>query len=209
MKKLSVFMFALLLTTYACNNNPGGDQSTVSFGIYETVMVQDLPGFTMAAEPGSTAEGSPRQIIIGENLIPNEDPVSAIVAYAHVDSTFSIEAPADSQVKFLRTTNPVDPEQQYYALVAVKEQPVMTNEDLKITKPNKNVVEINFNLKGSRKWAEMTRNNVGKMIAITIDDQVYILPTVMAEILEGRAMINGLENEETAVCLSTALNGGR
>jgi preprotein translocase subunit SecD len=206
MKKLSVLMFALLLTTYACNNNPNGDEPKVSFGIYETVMIRDLPGLT-AAEPGSTAEGSTRQIFTGENLVPNADSLSAIVAYAHVDSTFSISAPADSQVKLLRTASPVDPEQHYYAFVAVKAQPVLTGSDLKTTKPNKDLVEIRFNLKGARKWAEMTRNNIGKTIAITIDDRVYALPTVMAEILEGRAMISGLESEETAVRLSAALNG--
>jgi preprotein translocase subunit SecD len=68
-------------------------------------------------------------------------------------------------------------------------------------------VEIRFNLKGARKWAEMTRNNIGKTVAITIDDRVYALPTVMAEIKEGRAMISGLENEDTALKISEALNG--
>ncbi|MDD4501160.1 MAG: hypothetical protein PHP15_12315, partial [Bacteroidales bacterium] len=81
--------------------------------------------------------------------------------------------------------------------------------DLKTAKPDKDVVEITFNLKGARKWAEMTRNNIGKTIAITINDRVYALPTVMAEIREGRAMISGLENEETALKISEALNGGR
>ena len=41
---------------------------------------------------------------------------------------------------------------------------------------------------------------------ITID-RVYALPTVMAEIKEGRAMISGLENEDTALKISEALNG--
>jgi preprotein translocase subunit SecD len=53
----------------------------------------------------------------------------------------------------------------------------------------------------------MTRNNIGKTVAITIDDRVYALPTVMAEIKEGRAMISGLENEDTALKISEALNG--
>jgi len=225
MKKLSVLMFALLLTTYACNNNTEGEEPKVSFGIYETVMVLELPGFIPADGPeifsadgpenssadgqGISGEGSTRQIFTGENLNPNADSLSVIVAYAHVDSSFSISLPADSQIKLLRTASPVDPEQKYYAFVAVKAQPVMTGSDLKRTKPNKDAVEISFNLKGSKKWAEMTRNNVGKTIAITIDDQVYALPTVMAEIREGRAMIGGLENEETAVKLSAALNAGR
>ncbi len=52
----------------------------------------------------------------------------------------------------------------------------------------------------------MTRINIGKTVAISIDDQVYTLPKIMAEIGVGRAMII-VENEETAVRLSAALNG--
>ncbi|HBG52607.1 MAG TPA: hypothetical protein DDW70_00100 [Rikenellaceae bacterium] len=107
------------------------------------------------------------------------------------------------------TSHPVDPEKLYYAIVAVKGKPIMTNADLKITEPKKNVVEISFKFKGSKKWAEMTRNNVEKMIAITIDDQVYALPTVMFEIRNVKAMISGLDNEETAISLSRALNEKR
>lgn len=82
----------------------------------------------------------------------------------------------------------------------------MTNIDLKTTKPDKDAVKITFNTEGTKKWAEMTRINIEKQVAITIDDQVYTLPKVMAEIREGRAMII-VENEETAVRLSAALNG--
>ncbi|MFA5302762.1 MAG: hypothetical protein WC395_08760, partial [Bacteroidales bacterium] len=86
MKKLSVLMFALLLTTYACNNNTEGEEPKVSFGIYETVMVLELPGFIPADGPeifsadgpenssadgqGISGEGSTRQIFTGENLNP-------------------------------------------------------------------------------------------------------------------------------------------
>ena len=82
----------------------------------------------------------------------------------------------------------------------------MTNIDLKTTKPDKDAVKITFTKEGSKKWAEMTRINIGKTVAISIDDQVYTLPKIMAEIGVGRAMII-VENEETAVRLSAALNG--
>lgn len=190
-------MLSLLLTTFACNNNPKGNEPTVSFGIYETVMVTDLTGSAIAGEPGSN------------NLLPNTDSLSPIVAYVPVDSTFTIDTSEEQEVKFLRTAYPVDPEKQYYGIVAVREQPTMTNIDLKTTKPDKDAVKISFTMEGSKKWAEMTRNNIGKTIAITIDDLVYIMPKVMAEIREGRAMINGLESEETAARLSAALNGGQ
>ena len=194
MKKITVVMLTLLLTAFACNNNPKGNEPKVSFGIYETVTLRDLPASAVAGQPGFC------------NLIPGTDSLSPIVAYVPIDSTFTIEVPVEQEVKFLRTAYPVDPEKQYYGIVAVREQPTMTNIDLKTTKPDKDAVKITFNTEGTKKWAEMTRINIEKQVAITIDDQVYTLPKVMAEIREGRAMII-VENEETAVRLSAALNG--
>ncbi|HOF75001.1 MAG TPA: hypothetical protein PKY83_00855 [Bacteroidales bacterium] len=194
MKKITVIMLALLLTAFACNNNPKGNEPKVSFGIYETAMLRDLPDSAFAGQPGLC------------NLIPGTDSLSPIVAYVPIDSTFTIDTPVEQEVKFLRTTYPVDPEKQYYGIVAVREQPTMTNIDLKTTKPDKDAVKITFTKEGSKKWAEMTRINIGKTVAISIDDQVYTLPKIMAEIGVGRAMII-VENEETAVRLSAALNG--
>jgi len=52
-------------------------------------------------------------------------------------------------------------------------------------------LSITFDQSGAKKWAEITRNNVGKNLAIVIDGKVYAAPKVMAEIRQGRCLISG------------------
>ncbi len=44
------------------------------------------------------------------------------------------------------------------------------------------VVSMKMNTEGARKWAQMTKANVGKAIAIVLDGVVYSAPRVNGEI---------------------------
>jgi len=69
-------------------------------------------------------------------------------------------------------------------------------------------ISMNFNDEGTKKWAEITRNNIGKEIAFLLDDQVYFAPTVMAEIKGGKSMISGIfSKDETSVLCALIKNG--
>lgn len=56
---------------------------------------------------------------------------------------------------------------------------------------------ISFSEQGAEKWATMTRDNVGRNIAILLDGKVYSAPRLMEEIKNGECMISGsfTENE--------------
>jgi preprotein translocase subunit SecD len=202
MKKISAYVLLALVTIISCNTNNGGKEKSGQsgqfgqFGIYETVMGQDL----LSQGTGELAT---------TKVIPNTDPLSPVVAYSHVDSATSVLNKGTDSIGFLLTAQPVDPEKNYYAVVAVKKQPAVTGSDIKKTKAVNNAVEIYFTQKGAVKWAEFTRNNTGKMIAFVINDRIYTLTTVMAEIRNGMALMNGLENEETAAKISETLNAAR
>ena len=202
MKKISAYVLLALVTLISCNTNNGGKEKSGQsgqfgqFGIYETVMGQDL----LSQGTGELAT---------TKVIPNTDPLSPVVAYSHVDSATSVLNKGTDSIGFLLTAQPVDPEKNYYAVVAVKKQPAVTGSDIKKTKAVNNAVEIYFTQKGAVKWAEFTRNNTGKMIAFVINDRIYTLTTVMAEIRNGMAIINELENEETAAKISETLNAAR
>ena len=202
MKQISAYVLLALVTLISCNTNNGGKEKSGQsgqfgqFGIYETVMGQDL----LSQETEELAK---------TNVILNTDPLSPVVAYSHVDSATSVLNKGTDSIGFLLTAQPVDPEKNYYAVVAVKNQPAVTSSDIKKTKAGKNAVEICFTQKGAVKWAEFTRNNTGKMIAFVINDRIYTITTVMAEIRNGMALMNGLENEETAAKISETLNAAR
>ncbi|MBI2621322.1 MAG: protein translocase subunit SecD [Candidatus Levybacteria bacterium] len=69
-------------------------------------------------------------------------------------------------------------------------------------------VQLKFNSEGSRKFAEITKRNVGKPVAIVLDNLVITAPSVNEAILTGDAVISGNFAQEQAKALSTQLNAG-
>ena len=64
---------------------------------------------------------------------------------------------------------------------------------------------ITFTRKGATKWADLTRNNIGRNLAILVDDRVYGAPRVMMEIKEGKCRISGDFSETQIQQLSEIL----
>jgi preprotein translocase subunit SecD len=69
-------------------------------------------------------------------------------------------------------------------------------------------VQLVFTSQGAKKFAEITKRNVGKRLAIALDNQFIEAPTVNQAILAGNAVIEGNFTVETANQLSTQLNAG-
>lgn len=70
------------------------------------------------------------------------------------------------------------------------------------------VVSIEFNEAGTKKFADLTKELIGKPLAIFLDDQLVTAPMVQTEILTGQAVITGSFTTEEAKTLSTQLNAG-
>jgi SecD/SecF fusion protein len=69
-------------------------------------------------------------------------------------------------------------------------------------------VDLSMTLEGADKWAKMTGDNVGKCVAITMDDVVYSAPRVNEAITRGNTQISGSFTIEDAEDLAGLLNGG-
>ncbi len=69
-------------------------------------------------------------------------------------------------------------------------------------------VSIEFTSEGGQKFAEITKRNIGKPIAIFLDDGIVSAPTVQQEIIGGSAVITGQFTSEEAKNLSIQLNAG-
>jgi preprotein translocase subunit SecD len=70
------------------------------------------------------------------------------------------------------------------------------------------MVGIAFNSTGAQKFATLTRRNIGKPLAIFLDDYPISVPRVDNEITDGRAMIRGDFSEDQARSLASVLNSG-
>ncbi|MDD3487575.1 MAG: protein translocase subunit SecD [Candidatus Moranbacteria bacterium] len=69
-------------------------------------------------------------------------------------------------------------------------------------------VGIEFDAEGAKLFAQLTKDNVGKQIAIFLDGQVISAPTVQTQITDGKAVITGDFTLDEAKKLAQRLNEG-
>lgn len=70
-------------------------------------------------------------------------------------------------------------------------------------------VSMTMNSEGARRWAELTKANVGKAIAIVLDGVVYSAPRVNGEISGGQSSISGNFTIQDTKDLANTLKSGR
>ncbi len=151
-----------------------------------------------------------------------------VVGTAHYTDTAKVMAMLNSQVaksllprelRLCWTVKAIDEAEAYYQLIALKSQTsgrpslegdVITDAraDFGQTSAYANV-SMTMNAEGARDWQRITRDNIGKSIAIVLDGYVYSFPTVQNEIAGGSSQITGNFTVEEAKDLANTLNSGK
>ncbi|MBQ9192969.1 MAG: protein translocase subunit SecD [Bacteroidales bacterium] len=70
-------------------------------------------------------------------------------------------------------------------------------------------VSMSMNAEGASTWARLTKDNVGKQIAIVLDGLVYSYPNVLGEITGGNSSITGNFDVQEAEDLANVLKSGK
>ena len=151
-----------------------------------------------------------------------------VVGTVHYTDTAKVMAMLNSQVaksvlprelRLCWTVKAIDEAESFYQLVALKSQTngrpslegdVITDAraDFGQTSAYANV-SMTMNAEGARDWQRITRDNIGKSIAIVLDGYVYSFPTVQNEIAGGSSQITGNFTVEEAKDLANTLNSGK
>ena len=151
-----------------------------------------------------------------------------VVGTVHYSDTAKVMAMLNSQVaksvlprelRLCWTVKAIDAAESFYQLVALKSQTngrpslegdVITDAraDFGQTSAYANV-SMTMNAEGARDWQRITRDNIGKSIAIVLDGYVYSFPTVQNEIAGGSSQITGNFTVEEAKDLANTLNSGK
>ena len=165
------------------------------------------------------------QVSVNQANQPYQGPV---VGTAHYTDTAKVMAMLNSQVAksilprdlhLCWTVKSIDAAEAYYQLIALKSQTsgrpslegdVITDAraDFGQTSAYANV-SMTMNAEGARDWQRITRDNIGKSIAIVLDGYVYSFPTVQNEIAGGNSQITGNFTVEEAKDLANTLNSGK
>lgn len=69
-------------------------------------------------------------------------------------------------------------------------------------------VSLELNEEGTKLFAEITKRNLGKLVAIYLDGAPISIPVVQSEITDGSAVISGKFTAKEAKLLATRLNSG-
>ncbi|GAB3827777.1 protein translocase subunit SecDF [Pontibacter rugosus] len=70
-------------------------------------------------------------------------------------------------------------------------------------------INMSMNPTGSKKWARLTGDNIGRQVAIVLDNYVYSAPVVQGEITGGNSSISGNFTIEEAQDLANILKAGK
>ena len=122
-------------------------------------------------------------------------------------------------VKFLWGAKPIKDGSDVYQLFAIRintrdgsallDGGVITDARQDFSNAGGNEISMTMNNEGAREWKRITGENVGKCIAIVLDDLVYSAPVVNGEIAGGRSSITGDFTLEEAKDLANILKSGK
>lgn len=90
----------------------------------------------------------------------------------------------------------------------------LSGKDLQNARPSFNpqtgepVIELMFNAEGTKKFEEITKKNLNKQLAIFLDDQYLMSPTVQMVIPDGKAIISGKFTAQQVKLIARQLNSG-
>lgn len=70
-------------------------------------------------------------------------------------------------------------------------------------------VGMDMNVEGAKKWKKLTEDNIGKQVAVTLDNVVFSAPVVNTAIPNGKSVISGDFDMEETKTLARILKAGR
>ncbi len=73
---------------------------------------------------------------------------------------------------------------------------------------NRPEVALEFTAEGAKKFADLTRNNIGRRLAIVLDGTIYSAPNIQTAITDGRAVITGINDLDEATQIALVLRSG-
>ncbi|MBR2415196.1 MAG: protein translocase subunit SecDF [Bacteroidaceae bacterium] len=200
----------------------------------EDVAVDDIEAAITgenAAEENVDVEALKKQHPLLSRLQPVQaNAVGSVIGYAHYNDTAAINALIATpefksvmprELRLYWGVEAIDREttNQIYELYAIKcvqrngrapiEGDVVVDATDTFDQHGRPCVTMAMNSDGARRWAQLTKANINKAIAIVLDGYVYSAPMVSNEITGGRSEIKGNFTIETTKDLANVLRSGK
>ena len=151
--------------------------------------------------------------------------VAGIAAYSDTAEINRMLASAEAKqyiprdLKFMWGVKPMDGTEQIFELYCIKSDnkngqadlsgDVVVDSKADFDQHGNPVVSMAMNTEGARRWATLTKQNIGRGVAIVLDGYVYSAPRVNDEITGGRSEISGNFTVEDTQDLANVLKSGK
>lgn len=195
----------------------------------DVTSAETLFGIDSAATDSNLAATDPSSELFEENLffldprskqtilvpVEKEAKFRKIIEMDEVKSIITAEA---GNAEFLWSSKPVF-QDQYYQVYLVNKNIELTGSTITDAAPQtgnpndpssigKFEVSLSLDDDGARTFARVTGANIGKRLAIILDNKVFLAPNLQTKITGGRARITGLDKMDEARDLAIVLKAG-
>ena len=211
---------------------PAGDTTAADSGMAMVTDTGTKLASTDTAAAKAAAESRPRPLLqaLFPTGIPQDAAQSPVAGYVRATDTALVNRMLSRKVvkdalpedlKFLWSNKPYGEEEQFISLVALRTtgiagaEAALGGEVIQDARADispqgsSHMVNMRMNTDGANSWAEITRRNIGKAVAIVLDDQVYSFPNVQNEINGGSSQITGNFTAREASDLANVLKAGK
>ncbi len=203
-----------------------GDEETKTSSEAKSVVESEIEAQNSNAEFEAYKKNNPLFAV----LQPSQSQRGACIGYANASDT----AKVNSYLKATKDIFPIEFRPMWsvkpvsglgadniYELVAIKASSRDGNApldgsavtDARVSYATQNggnpTVSMSMNAEGANTWARLTKDNIGKQIAIVLDGTVYSYPVVNTEITGGNSEISGNFDIEEATDLTNVLKSGK
>ena len=189
-----------------------------------------LKGETASSTSAADMERVKKEHPLLSVLQLNPNKVGPVVAYADYKDTAEVNRilsmkeikdimPRDLKLMWGVAASEWDKSGRIFELYAIKsterngraplEGDVVTDARDTYDQFHKPAVSMSMNTEGARRWAALTKQNVGRSIAIALDGFVYSAPRVNGEITGGNSEISGSFTPEQTKDLANVLKSGK
>lgn len=163
------------------------------------------------------------QLNLDDKNVPREGPVVGLANSKDIPRIERLLEIAKKQLphnlKLLWTAKPIQDGTDVFQLVAIKVSTrdgspalggdVITDARQDFSQSGGNEISMSMNAEGAKMWKNITGANIGRSVAIVLDNMVYSFPTVNSEISGGRSSITGRFSLEEAKDLANILKAGK
>jgi len=205
----------------------------VSYPCKSQVFAKDTPGETLVEKCMEQMKNNPQSVLLMERALGKsfQDELTEIVfkdsGEQPAKKAAAAETPGKIQPAALTFHFVSDPDPALdlsqglipgtqSTLFYIKE-PVLSNKDIAGAKAKTTamygeetyLIEVLFTGEGTKKFAQITKDNIGKELAIVIDGKIIMAPKIQTPILDGKCQIHGRFTEAEAEETARKINAGR